>query len=243
MSEKLAGDMESLKKIRLSDRVVDVIKQIIHEEKFTPGAKFYSEHDLTSKLEVSRSSIREAVRILEVSGIVTVKHGKGIFISEKTEKGFEAVSGWLKDHEDSLDEHFEVRLIIEPKAAAYAARNADSEDVQKLEEICRMFRSSSEENQTAELIKIDEKFHLQLAKSTKNRTLYYVMRTMTKTLTEGWVSSLHVPGRIKKTIGEHRCILEAVAAHDQERAETEMLRHLQNALADIKATMQPAANE
>ena len=120
--------MEPLKKVRLSEQVIDAIKQMISREGFNPGDKFYSENELTKKLQVSRSSIREAVRILEVTGFVNVKHGKGIFISDSIGEGYGAFTDWMKSHEPSLIEIFEVRLIIEPKAAVYAAQNAEKAD-------------------------------------------------------------------------------------------------------------------
>jgi GntR family transcriptional repressor for pyruvate dehydrogenase complex len=77
-----------------------------------------------------------------------------------------------------------------------------------------------------------------LAKSTKNRTLYILMRSMTESMSEGWISSLHTPGRIEKTIGEHRAILQAIKERDPEGAERAMTAHLQNALSDIRSSME-----
>ena len=189
--------MGPLKKVRLSDQIIDVLKKMISKDGFHPGDKFYSENELTKKLQVSRSSIREAVRILEVTGFVNVEQGKGIFISKSIGEGFGAFTDWIKNHEPSLMEHFEVRLIIDPKAAAYAARNAEKEDIKKMEEACKDFVHNFKAGNTANLIKADECFHRTLAKSTKNRTLYLIMKTMTESLTVGWISSLHIPGRIE----------------------------------------------
>ena len=229
--------MEPLKKIRLSDQVIDALKQMISEEGFNPGDKFYSENELTKKLQVSRSSIREAVRILEVTGFVNVKHGKGIFISNSIGEGFSAFTDWMKNHEPSLIEHFEVRLIIDPKAAAYAARNAEKADIERMEEACTDFVRNFKAGNTAGLIKADECFHRTLAKSTKNRTLYLIMKTMTETLSEGWISSLHIPGRIEKTIVEHGSVLKAIKSGDSDAAEKAMLHHIQNALDDIRSSI------
>lgn len=228
--------MKPLKKIRLSEQVVDVLKQMISEEGFGPGDKLYSENELTKKLHVSRSSIREAVRILEVTGFVTVKHGKGIFISDSI-GGEGAFTDWLKNNESSLIEHFEIRLIIDPKAAAYAAKNADEGDIINMEETCEEFKKNVKGKNTPGLIKVDEQFHKILAKSTKNRTLYLIMKTMTESLTDGWISSLHIPGRIEKTIVEHESVLQAIKSGDSEAAEMAMLLHIQNALNDIRASI------
>ena len=120
--------MKPIKKVRLSDGVVAAIKETIAADGFKPGDKFYSENELTKKLQVSRSSIREALRILEVTGQVTVSQGKGIFIADIDVQQLEAFTTWLKNNEQSIKDNFEVRLIIEPKAAGRAAENADADD-------------------------------------------------------------------------------------------------------------------
>ncbi len=229
--------MEPIKKVRLSERVIEAIKHMIIEEQFEPGDKFYSENELTQKLQVSRSSIREAVRILEATGQVNVQHGKGIFIADSLQQELEGFSQWLKTNESSILDHFDVRLIIDPKAAAYAAQNADAEDVRKMEEVCCDFADQVEGENTAAIIKCDEEFHMLLAKSTKNKTLHFLMKTMTKSLPEGWISSLHIPGRAQKTIDEHRSIIEAIKVGNSERAEHAMMDHLNNALHDIRASI------
>jgi len=229
--------MEPIKKVRLSERVIVAIKEMIVEEKFEPGDKFYSENELTQKLHVSRSSIREAVRILEATGQVNVQHGKGIFIADSLQQEMEGFTQWLKTNESSILDHFDVRLIIDPKAAAYAAKNADTDDVRKMEDVCCDFADQVEGENTAAIIKCDEEFHMLLAKSTKNKTLHFLMKTMTKSLPEGWISSLHIPGRAQKTISEHRSIIEAIKDGDSVKAEHAMMDHLNNALHDIRASI------
>lgn len=226
-----------INKVRLSEQVYREIKRMIVEEGFVPGDKFYSENQLTEKLQVSRSSIREAIRLLEVGGFVTVLHGKGIFIADPDQNSTQAFESWLRDNEQSLNDHFEIRLIIDPKAAAAAARRATKEDRQKLMAICETFKLKASSGSTADLIAIDEKFHLQLAKATKNRTLYMMMKTMTQSLPEGWITSLHVPGRIKKTIDEHYEIARAIEEGNSDKAEKSMLTHLTNALNEIRSTL------
>lgn len=227
----------SITKVRLSDQVFEALKRMIVEKGFSPGDKFHSENELTAMLGVSRSSLREAVRLLEVSGYVTVKHGKGIFVSDPASVGRKAFEEWLHENETSLSEHFEIRLIIDPKAAAYAALKADAADIARLRDICLRFKQGVENGDTADIIKTDEQFHLSLAKSTKNKTLYMIMKTMTQSLPEGWISSLHVPGRMEKTIKEHCAIVDAIEARDAARAERSMAEHLDNALRDIRLSI------
>ena len=114
--------MKPIKRVRLSDSVIEAIKKKIAKDNFAPGDKFYSENQLTKQLQVSRSSIREAIRILEATGYVTVRQGKGIFVADFDAPNFEPFVNWLRSNEQHIFDHFEVRLIIEPKAAAFAAQ-------------------------------------------------------------------------------------------------------------------------
>lgn len=230
--------MGPIKKTRLSDQVVEAIETMIADGESGPGDKFLSENELVKTLQVSRSSIREAVRILEVRGVVAVHHGKGIFIAEPPEEESDPFTGWLKDNRTSIFDHFEVRLIIEPKAAWHAAAKADEDSVKDMVKAHEMFVRNAGRGDIAALVKADRDFHRLIAKSTKNRTLYYLMRTMAISLSEGWITSLHIPGRVEKTVREHGDILEAIRGGDSERAEKEMVRHLTNALGDIRASME-----
>ncbi len=228
--------MTPIKKVRLSDSVLDAIREMIATQGFKPGDKFYSEKELTQKLEVSRSSIREALRILEVTGQVSVRQGKGIFIMEPPEQRISPVSAWVQDNEQDLVDHFEVRLILEPKVAWHATLKATPEEVGRLEAICDAFARNVEKNDLAASIQDDRDFHRVLAKATKNNTLHFVMKCMATSLPDGWISSLHTPGRMRKTVNEHGAILSAVKHCNPEAAKGAMIRHLKNAIEDIRST-------
>ncbi len=225
--------MELIKQQRISDRISELLINVIGEEKFKTGDKFYSENVLSAKLGVSRSSIREAIRSLEVTGWVTVKQGKGVFVASGVDRSNDGFMEWIKNNRESLLQHFEVRLLLDPKAAAYAARNATEGEINELVGICAEFKEKLEANDTEGLISVDEKFHFKIAKSARNKTLYVLMRTMAKSLPIGWITSLHVPGRTAKTVREHRAIVDAVTAHDEKRAEKAMVEHLENAQKEI----------
>ena len=225
--------MKPVRKIRLSESIIKAIKGMIVEDNFEPGDKFYSENELTKKLQVSRASVREAIRILEVTGQVTVKQGKGVYITDINAEKFQPFISWLKTNEQPITDNFEVRLIIEPKTAAYAAQKVDNDDIRKMEEICARFEFYAKSKSRADIIQYDRDLHCCLAKATKNLTLHVLMESMTTSLPNGWISSLHIPGRIEKTIHEHRAILKAVKNRDKEGAEKAMICHLENAFSEI----------
>ncbi len=225
--------MPRIKKIRLCDSVIDAIKEMITEEGFKPGDKFYSEKELTKQLGVSRSSIREAVKILETTGFVSVRQGRGIFITDRQGLRFKEFAAWLINNEQAIRDNFEVRMILESKVARYAAEKADSDDIHRLQEAHTSFIKYARENDTEQAIVWDGRFHRRLAAATKNETLHVLMRAITTKLPTGWISSLYTPGRMEKTINEHGDIFAAVKKGNAAGAENSMLRHLLNAVHEI----------
>lgn len=226
--------MGPIRKVRLSEGVVNAIKQMIVDQGFAPGDKFYSENELTAKLEVSRSSVREAVRILEVTGQLSVKHGKGIFIVDTDAQPYDGFVHWLKSNDQSLQEHFEVRLIIEPQTARLAALGATPEEVAELARVHAEFVRNAGLGLTAETIRCDREFHSLLGKATHNKSLFALTQSITTSLFDDWISSFHTPGRMEKTVGEHGLVLAAVRAGNAEAAQEHMAAHLRNAIRDIK---------
>jgi GntR family transcriptional repressor for pyruvate dehydrogenase complex len=213
--------------------VTDAIKEIIRDESLKPGDRLYSEKQLSERLEVSRSSIREALRMLEVSGIVKVFQGKGVFVNDQ-EAMDHPVQSWVVENAESLREHFEVRLLIEPHAASVASLRASAKDLEILRKTYEDFVKYVQNGDVAKAISTDGAFHLAVAKATRNKTLIGLMKTMEQTLNEGWYASLHVPGRLESSVGEHKALLGAIENKDSKAASAAMEVHLTKALADIQ---------
>jgi GntR family transcriptional repressor for pyruvate dehydrogenase complex len=225
--------MRSIKKERLSQMVTDAINEIIELENLQAGDKLYSENQLSQRLEVSRSSIREAVRMLEVTGIVSVYQGKGIFINDPDANEI-PLKSWVVDNTRLLKEHFEIRSLLEPHAAREAAENSSEKDIESLTLVYHEFCKDLEHENIEKAIASDSAFHQLIAKISRNRTLNVLMKTMGQTLNEGWIASLNTPGRLELTVVEHGEILAAIAAHDPEAAAEAMRLHLVTALLDIQ---------
>lgn len=224
-----------IQKRRLSALAADQIRQMIDQEGFEPGDKIFSENELIKRLGVSRSSIREAIRILEITGIVTVHQGKGVFLKSQGDGPFDALREWLSEHQESLFEQFEVRLLIEPEASALAALRAEEQELRELRRLFNSFTEALEGNDLEMAMTVDAEFHEMVAQATRNRTLAELMKTFSHKLTEGWITSLQVPGRLEKTVDEHRQLLEALEARSASDARDSMRQHLINARNDIRA--------
>ena len=98
--------LQPITKTRLSEAAIEQIKELIVSENLEPGSKLPSERDLVEALGVGRSSIREALRILEIMGLVEVLPGKGAFVKALTGDLFMPLSELLSTHQESLHHHF-----------------------------------------------------------------------------------------------------------------------------------------
>jgi GntR family transcriptional repressor for pyruvate dehydrogenase complex len=224
-----------IQKKRLSEMAAEQVREMIKEAEFKAGDKIFSESELIRRLGVSRATVREAIRILEVTGLVIVHHGKGVFLKEQDVRPFESLREWLNEHHDTLFEQFEVRLLIEPEAAAVAAMRAKEPELTELRRLLERFREAVESGNLETAMTLDAEFHELLATATRNRTLSELMKTFSHRLTEGWVTSLQVPGRLEKTVEEHGSLLEALEARAPDEAREHMRQHLVNARNDIRA--------
>lgn len=226
--------LEPINKTRLSEAAVEQIRDLIFHRELPPGSKLPSERQLAQTLEISRASVREALRVLEIMGLIDVKPGSGAFVKDRTEDILLPLPAWLPSHKETLREHFEVRQVIEPRAAAMAAERATPKMIQEMKETLDEFVELVEADDLAGLMLVDAEFHRQVAQATGNKTLSLLMDTITQFLLEGWKASLRVPGRIEKTTEEHQRILSAIIDKDPDGASEAMAHHLKKAVADLQ---------
>jgi GntR family transcriptional repressor for pyruvate dehydrogenase complex len=225
--------LEPISKSRLSQSAVEAIKTYISNKDLVPGTKLPSEREFSDALNISRASVREALRILEIIGLIEVKPGSGIYFKDWTGDLSLPLKAWLPYNEETLREIFEVRLLIEPRAAGLAADRATPEIIERMQECLEKFQLFSDANDLAGMVLADTEFHKTVAKATCNKTLTFLMNTMTRYLPEGWKASLKVPQRPQKTITEHRTIYQAIKDHDSNLAIQHMTFHLTSAVEEI----------
>ncbi len=226
--------LKPIQKKRVSDLIVEQIDKMIVSKELLPGQLLSSERELVNELQVSRASLREALRILESMGVIEIKPGRGIFVADVTSSLFAPFEVWLESHRESLIEQFEVRLVIEPDAAYFAARRASHELIGEMKESLEGFIQCKNEKNTIGMIECDSGFHNLIAKATNNRTLSVLMETITNSLLCGWKATLHIPSRVEKTVEEHSEILSAIESKMAEKASQMMRIHLEHAIDDLK---------
>jgi GntR family transcriptional repressor for pyruvate dehydrogenase complex len=226
--------MTPIKKQKISSLAVNAISRFIEERKLGVGDRLLSEPKLAHLLEISRPSVREAIRILEMTGRLRVEQGKGIFVQDPSLAAqFGPFKEWMAAHQELLREHFEVRLLIEPHAAAHAAQRVSEFDKIRFLDILEDFNHALKDKNIEAQIRADEEFHRFVAFVSGNRTIYELMKTFTTELHEGWVSTLHTPGRSDATVGEHKAVFTAIVSGSAQAAAQAMSKHLQRATRDL----------
>lgn len=170
---------DKVSKGRYSDQVVEMIKAEVASVRYTIGDKLPTEKELTEQLNVSRTVVREAIRVLEEAGFVETKRGPkgGVFVTCAFHK---PVSHSLKALVDygglTVDDLFDVRLLIEPYIAAQAATKATLKDLKSLKAL--IDESSSHQDDASLLKQNNINFHLVLARAARNPVLSIIMESV-----------------------------------------------------------------
>ena len=152
---------------RLSDRIADsILSMITVEQRFLPGSKLPNENILSEELKVSRTTLREAIRILATGGILEIRRGRGTFVREDFEVSQFQEFSRLAPEKVNVRDLYEIRLIFEPEAARYAALRATEEEIQRIlalgEEVEERIRQGKDRT------KVEQSFHKSIARATHN---------------------------------------------------------------------------
>jgi len=231
--------LEPISKTRLSEVAVRRIKDFIIEQAMQSGDQLPAERQLSEALGISRTSVREALRVLEIMGVIEVKPGSGSYVKDRGGDLALPLGVWLPKDYETLREHYEIRLLLEPRAASLAAQHATPELIEAMEEQLARFPVCVEEGDLAGMILADTEFHRLLGQATENKILSLLMSTIARYMHDGWQGVLPIPGRAKKTICEHNKVFEAIKCGESDLARQAMEEHLRNALEDLEAANQP----
>ncbi|MBW9120137.1 FadR family transcriptional regulator [Microbacterium trichothecenolyticum] len=202
----------------VTDEAIEKIKDMIVRGELTPGSRLPPEKDLAERLGLSRNSMREAVKALEVIRVLDVRRGDGTYVTSLEPKLLlEAVSFVVDLHDDdSLLEIFAVRRVLESHATGLAAQRADDDDVARLDaEISGVATDTDIES----LVEHDVRFHGAIARLAGNDYLASLLESLTSQTVRARVwRGLTQAGAVERTLDEHRAILDAIADRDIELA-------------------------
>lgn len=212
--------------MKLVDKTQEQIKQMILDKAYDENGFLPSEGELCEQLEVSRSTVREAVRSLEIRGFVRRMHGKGVQVNNAGFKVFtQSMIDMLDQDNVDLDDMLQVRRIVEVEVAGIAAGHATP---QMLEELLTQIEiMENEHSNTQPYINADLKFHRTLVKAAGNSMLTAIMDAYSFFLRDLIEASCQQEESIEKRFGYHRNVYAAVVDGDCERARDTMRIHLQ----------------
>ncbi len=217
------------KSAMLADSTAQQIMKMIEEEnRFSVGDKLPNENDLAGQLGVSRSTLREAIKILTTNGILEIKRGKGTFVTSNTIID----SGDLSDIASGLDDLFETRLMFEPECAYLAAIRATDEEIQTIcfygEEIEKKILSG--EDRTYE----EQKFHESIATATHNSFVKQFMPIIFNAIKKGVMVLTKDQDISEDNLNDDRLIMDFLKKRNPDGARTAMRLHIIHALEALK---------
>ena len=197
------------------------LAELIRKGRFRPGDRLPAERDLARQIKISRATLREALRVMQLQGVITSRRGAGNYIA----------SGNAQDLARTLDELalkdiFELRFLLEPPIAALAAQRATTSDIATLENILR--RHEQQAAHQKNIGDSDAEFHAALAAATHNRALVQIGSTLMQVIAPSRIKSLQTAQRAQSSLTSHRTLLDAVRAHDPQRAQSVMDEHIRS---------------
>ena len=220
------SDVEAIHKTKVYEKIALQIQRLICDGALKPGEKLPPERELAGMFHVSRGSLRDAVRALEVTGFVEARHGEGTVVrAPSADSLLTPLTTALLHRREFIGELLEFRAMIEPVLAKRAAWHASPEDLQRLEEIIR--RQQEKVHRGELTIEEDTEFHNTIAHAAKNEVVLNVLDAFMDLLRESREQSLQVAGRLQKSLEGHRQILHAIERRDPAAAEAAMRRHIE----------------
>jgi GntR family transcriptional regulator, transcriptional repressor for pyruvate dehydrogenase complex len=219
---------------RIFEKAVEQIRELIQSGNLSPGQKLPTEQELGKQLNVSRSSVREALRVLESEGMVDVRRGLGTYIAEQPVKKQPAddAARWLEQREEALEQVLDVRERIESLAAYLAATRASDIEISDMRAIVEtQIRLIEVMQSTGEfdydiLSKLDAAFHLAISTASDHDLAIEIIARLIPAFNESNKAVLYVSKRMKAMEKEHVAILNALEQRDPHAASKAIRDHI-----------------
>jgi GntR family transcriptional repressor for pyruvate dehydrogenase complex len=229
----MVSQLAPVRRITLSGEVADRLSEAIRSGELPPGARLPAERELGVQFGVGRTSIREALRMLQATGMVTVRPGDGVFVATCSSPHEPPFARWESLYHYRVEELFEARLAIEPLAAARAASRATEDDLRALSATLVAFERGVEEDDLAAMVLADGDFHEAVTRASRNRMFQAMLGVANHLLIESKRAGLGAPGRPRRVLAKHRAIFDAIVAGDAQLAESAMRDHLMSFVSDM----------
>lgn len=223
-----------VRRVRSFDDVVLQVQNAILEGIFQTGDRLPSERDLCQMFGVGRPTLREALRVLEVLGVVDIRPGKsgGIYVARQTGEGVGVtLASLIRMAGATPEELAEFRASFEGETAGWAARRALPEEVERLCDAAATVRSIAQDpsGRWSEVVAIDINFHQTVAHASRNRVRVAVMQGLLRAVerVELGITSLAEPRLLASTADDLEAVAAAIRDKDEDRARTAMRAHVE----------------
>jgi GntR family transcriptional repressor for pyruvate dehydrogenase complex len=200
-----------------------------------PGQRLPSERQLAETLGVGRSHVRQAIKSLTVLGLVDARQGDGTYLKRTDSPLLPLAIEWglllgAKRSQDLVEARAELEILL----AGLAAERRDEAALQELRRCVDIMQRTTDNE---EFVQADVAFHLEIARSTGNRSLFQIMRSI-RSLMQVWIHRVaYAPGTRPATWAEHSAVLEAIEAADPAAARAAMIGHMEGAADRLQITL------
>lgn len=220
-----------MKNKMLSQSIADnILSMITIEKRFAAGDKLPNELALSEELNVSRTTLREAIRILVAHDILEIQRGKGTFVTEKAFQRPQDLEQ-LSDIKVNAKDLYEIRLIFEPEAAYFAALRGTDAEISRILNYGKQIENEIKKglNRTTN----EHAFHKAIAQSTHNEFMNKLMPILYQAITKGVILSEQSSKAIHDTINDHRMIMEFLEQRNADGARNAMKIHIMHAIKEL----------
>lgn len=227
-----------MQKENLSQRTAETLRaQILAEKRYQYGEKLPNENELSETLGISRTTLREAIRILISEGLLVVKRGRGTFVADQ----FDQYTDSSMDVQElfkmkvTLRDLYETRLIFEPQAAALACKRATDKEIEQilaLGEECQ--RQVKLDPQGKDRIASESAFHGAIIKAAHNDFLSQFMPTLTQTIEQTFALNYNLDVIAEDAYKDHILIMDFLKKRDGEAIKSAVTIHLHHAVQHEK---------
>ncbi|MDR6984635.1 GntR family transcriptional repressor for pyruvate dehydrogenase complex [Rheinheimera pacifica] len=215
---------------RLYLQIAEKLAGRISAGELPPGSRLPAERDLAQSYDVSRQTVREALIALEVSGMVEIRPGSGIYVQKAAEKRHGLKSSIVADDAPGPLEIMEARLLLEGDAAALAAERISNEELQKLKAYLQQMTLLVQAQKSSEAEAFDGKFHQLIASATRNSALQSMIEWLWQLRESSELSRLFARKIQQQVAGPnilaHEKIYQCISRRDADGARSAMQAHI-----------------
>jgi GntR family transcriptional repressor for pyruvate dehydrogenase complex len=216
--------VEPIRRNRIYQSIVDQIEGLLERGELNAGDQLPSERALAEQFQVSRASVREALRTLELLGIIETRAGGGTFVRQASPDDLARPLTSLISRGHTIQDVIEVRGLVEPALAALAAERIGDEQLAELEEI--LAAQERKVDAGASYAEEDARFHEVIGQAARNELLVTMLAVIWDVLRSSREQWLQTNARAHASIEAHRRIFEALQARDAESARREAAEHI-----------------